>query len=86
METNLRILIVEDLPSDAELIKREIKKNGIDFIDQVVETKEDFIKAIVEFKPEIILSDYSLPTFDGMQALFILKEMKHDIPLMKRRQ
>jgi PAS domain S-box-containing protein len=82
METNLRILIVEDLPSDAELIKREIKKNGIVFIDQVVETKEDFIKAIVEFKPEIILSDYSLPTFDGMQALFILKEMKHDIPFI----
>jgi PAS domain S-box-containing protein len=82
MEINLRILMVEDLPSDVELVKRAIKKNGIVFIDQVVETKDAFIKAIEEFKPDIILSDYSLPTFDGMEALFIRQELEPDIPFI----
>ncbi len=82
MEQSLRILMVEDNPLDAELIKRELKKDGISFVDQLVETKEAFRKAIQEFKPDLILSDYSLPSFDGMQALFIRQETIPDIPFI----
>ena len=82
MEQPLRILMVEDNPLDAELIKRELKKDGIPFVDRLVETKEAFHKAIQEFKPDLILSDYSLPTFDGMQALYIRQETIPEIPFI----
>ena len=78
----LKILFVEDRPSDVELNIKEIRKNGIEFVPHVVETKEDYIKALTEFKPDIILSDYALPKFDGMQALLIKKELTPLIPFI----
>ena len=74
--------MVEDLTSDADLIKREIKKSGIQFTEHVVETKEDYVKAIQDFNPDIILSDYSLPNFNGMQALIIRQELSPSIPFI----
>jgi PAS domain S-box-containing protein len=79
MKTKLKILFVEDVPEDAELVKREIKKSGFEFVDKIVETKKDYTDAIQTFKPDIILSDYSLPNFDGMQALQIRQK---DAPLI----
>lgn len=69
MEAELKILMVEDFPADAEFNIREIKKGGLNFVYTIVESKEDYIKALHEFNPDIILSDYSLPQFDGMKAL-----------------
>lgn len=74
--------MVEDLLSDAELIKREIKKSGIAFTDQIVETRDDYIQAILNFCPDVILSDYSLPAFDGLQALLLRKELAPTIPFI----
>ena len=82
MEKKLRILIVEDVPTDAELIKHEIKKNNIEFNDIIVDTNKDYIDALNSFKPDIILSDYSLPHFDGMQALKIKQELVPLIPFI----
>jgi len=78
----LKILIVEDLASDADLLKYEIKRNDILFEDLVVETKEDYIRAIGNFKPDIILSDYVLPRFSGLQALSIREELAPAIPFI----
>lgn len=82
MNSNLKILFVEDVPSDLELIKREIKKSGIEFVDQVVEIREEYIDALMTFKPDIILSDYTLPQFDGMQALLIRQKEAPSIPFI----
>ena len=82
MEVVLKILMVEDRLSDAELIKYEIKKSGFQFVAKIVETKHDYINAIHEFKPDLILSDYSLPLFDGMQALLIREELVPNIPFI----
>lgn len=82
MEAKLKILIVEDLQLDANLIKHEINRSGIQFIDQIVETQKDYIEAIQKFSPDIILSDYYLPTFDGMQALLIRKKISPNIPFI----
>jgi len=78
----LKILMVEDLQTDAELIKREITRSGIRFISHVVETREDYLNALQEFDPDIILSDYSLPTFDGMQAILLHQELAEHIPFI----
>ncbi|MFA7418576.1 MAG: PAS domain S-box protein [Melioribacteraceae bacterium] len=78
----LRILFLEDIQSDMELASRELKKNGIQFVAIRVETKESFLAELVDFKPSIIISDYSLPKFDGMQAIRIAKEKYPDIPII----
>jgi len=75
MEKLLRILIVEDNKSDVEIEKRLLGKEGISFEDMVVESKDDFILGLTEFKPHLILCDYSLPRFDGMRALLLRKEL-----------
>ncbi|MFZ4520715.1 MAG: response regulator [Bacteroidales bacterium] len=64
-----RILQIEDLPSDAYLVRREIKKvlDGCEF--QIVDEKAAFEKALLEFKPHIIISDFSIPGFDWHSAL-----------------
>lgn len=65
----LRILFVEDLPTDAELAVRELKASGLAFDHLRVESRETFLSALQAFKPDIIISDYAMPLFDGMQAL-----------------
>jgi PAS domain S-box-containing protein len=82
MESVLKILMVEDLPSDTELIIREIKKSGIQFISHIVDNKEDYIKSLLDYSPDLILSDYSLPVFDGMQALLLRKELAPLVPFI----
>lgn len=82
MENDFKILIVEDLPSDAEFNKREARKvlHNCSFI--VVETEEDFLRELIDFKPDIILSDYSLPNFDGLSALKIALEKAPITPVI----
>lgn len=82
MEPILKILMVEDRETDAELIKHQIRKNGIQFVAHVVDNKMDYLKAIQDYKPDLILSDFSLPVFDGMQALLIRKEKAPAIPFI----
>lgn len=67
----LFILILEDIPAHAELAAHEIEKTGINFRIRRVETKEEFEKEIEACRPDIILADYSLPSFDGISALKI---------------
>ncbi|MBM4242002.1 MAG: response regulator, partial [Euryarchaeota archaeon] len=70
----LKILIVEDVPFDAELIERELHKAGIKFSSRMVEVEPDYLREIREFEPDLILADHSLPQFDGLSALEIAKK------------
>jgi DNA-binding NtrC family response regulator len=70
-----RILILEDNLSDVDLLKRELTKNGLCFISEVVQTRESFENALDTYNPDIILSDYTLPAFDGVTA-FNIKQLK----------
>ena len=69
MKKPIRILIVEDSATDADLAKHEIRKLRRNCEFEVVETRESFMSALETFQPEIILSDYSMPGFSGMDAL-----------------
>jgi len=77
-----RVLIVEDLPSDAELCEREVKivLNVSKFLR--VETREEFIDALEHFEPALIISDFKLPHFDGLAALKIALERSPDVPFL----
>ena len=82
MDRRLKILHIEDVPSDAELVDRTLKKAGIDFEKITVDTKAEYIDALTKFNPDVILSDHSLPAFNSLEALQILKEQKTDIPFI----
>jgi PAS domain S-box-containing protein len=82
MERELRILILEDVPTDAELAQDELVDAGMTFTSNCVTTRADFIRELDEFPPHIILSDYSLPAFDGLSALKIAAEKHPDIPFI----
>jgi PAS domain S-box-containing protein len=82
MSQTLRILLVEDVPTDAALMEREIRKAGVDFTSQRVETREAFLAALEKFGPDLILSDYSLPQFDGMSALRLARERAAEVPFI----
>lgn len=78
----LRVLFAEDEAYDAELIERALRKGGMKIEAKRVETEEDFIRAIKHFSPHIILSDYSMPKFDGIRALALAGEFAPEIPVI----
>lgn len=78
----LRILLLEDNLSDAELIVQEVLNAGFSFIEKRVDTREKFISEIKKFTPDIILADYYLPQFSALEALEILKQHRADIPVI----
>ena len=78
----LRILIAEDVPSDAELIARTLRTAGMDFVMRRVDTAEAFKAQLDEFSPQVVLSDYSMPSFDGLSALAITLEQAADTPFI----
>lgn len=82
MKTKLKILHLEDIPTDAELVERELKKGEIQFEKLVVDNKLDFKKALKEFVPDIIISDHTLPSFDSIEAIKIIKHQKIKIPFI----
>ena len=82
MKDSIRILFVEDVQADAEMIWNEIKKSGIVFEKKLVDNRIDYFEALKSFEPELIISDYALPQFDGMSALLLKIETAPDIPFI----
>ncbi len=78
----LRILFVEDLTSDVDLAVLELRKEKLKFEYTTVCTRVDLIKALKKFKPDLIISDYMMPSFNGLQALKEVKEFDPEIPFI----
>jgi len=81
-EESCRVLIVEDMEPDAVLAARELKRAGLVVESRRVEREEDFRRELAEFHPHVILSDFSMPHFDGMRALAIAREVDPDVPFI----
>ena len=78
----VRVLLTEDVAADAELEVRELKRAGLRFTHRVVDREESFERALREFAPDVILSDFSMPGFDGMAALAMARELAPDTPFV----
>jgi PAS domain S-box-containing protein len=81
MTQPLRVLIVEDNATDAELILRELRRAGFTPESKRVDTEADYL-ANLHPELELVLSDYSMPQFSGLRALELLKERKLEIPFI----
>jgi PAS domain S-box-containing protein len=81
-EKKLRILILEDNLADAELMERQLKKDGINFTAQRVDSRSAFLKALKAFEPDLILADFNLPKFNALQALALRNASSLLIPFI----
>jgi PAS domain S-box-containing protein len=81
-EAPLRILILEDVPMDAELVEYELERASIPFLSRRVDSRDGFLRELDEFRPDLILSDYTLPRFDGMTALSLARDRVPSIPFL----
>ena len=75
----IRILILEDDSSDAELVQRELRKAGFGFTALVVDGREGFLDGLSDFNPDLVLSDKSLPQMDGVDALALARQLRPDV-------
>lgn len=82
METSCRFLHLEDDPLDAEYVETQLRDAGLDYEIRRVETREEFRRALEEHPPDLILCDYNLPGFDGLEALRIAQESPHQAPFI----
>src|ERR1700719_2655942 len=82
MKTKLKLVVVEDSVADAELLERHLAKAGVDCVIERVQTEPDFIAALHLRKPDVILSDFSLPNFGGLRALDLAVIHAPDTPFI----
>jgi PAS domain S-box-containing protein len=82
MENTIRILILEDVPLDVELVEAELKRDDIDFVSRHVEMEEEYIRELKEFQPDVILADHTLPQFDGISAMKIAQDISPQTPFI----
>ncbi len=82
MKRPIRVLLLEDEPTDAELIERELRTAGLPIDPTRVQSEAEFARAIAECMPDLILADYKLPAFDGLAALAMAKERCPDVPFI----
>ncbi len=78
----IRVLLTEDVSADAELEVREMKRAGLRVTHKIADTERTFTDALREFDPDIILSDFSMPHFDGMSALALARELRPQTPFI----
>lgn len=82
MEKEFRVLILEDNPSDFELMEDEMREAGLVYKAKRVMTEQEYLHEIQAFKPEIILSDYDLPRYNGLLALTAAKARCPEVPFI----
>jgi diguanylate cyclase (GGDEF)-like protein/PAS domain S-box-containing protein len=82
MQDAIKILLVEDRPEDAELLLREMRRSGLSVVGQRVESAAAYEEALESFAPDLILSDYTLPGFEGPEALHIARRSRPDTPFI----
>jgi CheY-like chemotaxis protein len=76
----VRVLVVEDDPADVELVLRALRSGGFDPVSDVAQTEADVLDRIRKNSYDAVLADYNLPTWNGMEAVNLLRREGLDIP------
>src|SRR5688572_21679898 len=82
MKNHLRILCLEDLEDDYNLINRILKKSGLAFVSKRVDTKAEYEEALATYDPQVVLSDHALPQFNSSEALKICQKKLLQVPFI----
>lgn len=78
----LKILYLEDTLYDVDIVRAHLEQEKVDFELIHVDNREDYIGVIKDNRPEVILADFSLPGFDGLEALSITQQLLPEIPFI----
>ena len=78
----IRLLILEDVPEDAELEERALRDGGFALLSCRVATHADFVAALDSFHADLIIADYSLPDIDGLTAVRLIRERDAYVPVV----
>jgi PAS domain S-box-containing protein len=82
IKNKVKILFAEDVPVHNIMAKEILRKEGLNFDFRLVDEKEAFIEALTEFKPDLVITDYMMPDFTGMEALLLSLAVNPDIPVI----
>lgn len=82
MDNPVRILHLEDDPADAELVEASLESAGMACRVTRVQTRDEFRQALAGGGHDVILADYTLPTYDGVSALQLARELCPDVPFI----
>jgi diguanylate cyclase (GGDEF)-like protein len=82
MSGELKILMLEDVPEEAEVLQRELHKSGLEFVARRVQTRLAFGEALEQFAPDLVLADSRLPAFDGRTALQMVRQKDPLLPVI----
>lgn len=82
LKKRIRLLLVDDSEDDRELILMNLRRGGYNPDAKIVDTRNEFEDALESGNWDLIICDYSMPKFDGLTALGILKEHKLDVPFI----
>lgn len=82
LERELRILVLEDNPADVALLEHEMRTGGLSFVFSVTEAEAAFVEQLEVFQPDLVVSDYSLPAFTGLDALKLVRERSWHLPFI----
>jgi len=78
----LRVLHIEDDSLDSELVSQTLQRAGFLVSVVVVQTKAEFERQLFSHRPDVVIADYNLPQWNGMDALEVLRRERLDIPLI----
>ena len=78
----VNLVVVEDMPTEAEIAIRQLESGGFACTWKRVDSESALRRSLDEAKPDLILSDFTLPGFDGLSALEIAREVTPDVPFM----
>jgi PAS domain S-box-containing protein len=82
LNVELKILFVEDQEEDYVLVNRALKKDQLDFEGCWVKDQDELTQQLEDFNPDLIISDYNLPSFSGKEALAIVKQKTPTLPFI----
>lgn len=82
MKKRIRILLLEDVKTDAELVRQALRRGGVSFALRRVETEGEFLQELERHRPDVILSDHGFPEFDGFKALELAQGRCPEVPFI----
>jgi PAS domain S-box-containing protein len=81
-DKEMRVLLIEDSNTDRELIERELHRARLKFVSRQAKSSEDVRREIDDFRPDLVISDFTMPGFDGMSALRLIRERNASTPFI----
>jgi PAS domain S-box-containing protein len=80
--TMMKVLILEDEPTDAELVERTLRRGGLDVTVRIASSRASFAAALDASRPDILLTDFRLPDLDGFEVIRLAQAKYPDLPII----